>query len=195
MAGRRAGAKCQTVCKPGSVHTLAGAGRPFIWDTHCCVPRATNPGDEAEPLRGHDRSRRRSPLFGLAPGGVFPAAPVAGGAVRSYRTFSPLPAGRGVPAVCSLWHFPWGRPRRPLAGTVIPWSPDFPPRRERHGGRPTVWLALLGRSPAPGQWAANRARIAPARARVPASATPSTRSGRNRRWNAVTTASRSSVTS
>ena len=34
-------------------------------------------------------------LLGLAPGGVYPAAPVAGGAVRSYRTLSPLPAGRG----------------------------------------------------------------------------------------------------
>jgi len=40
------------------------------------------------------------PLFGLAPGGVCPATPVAGGAatpvaggaVRSYRTLSPLPA-------------------------------------------------------------------------------------------------------
>ncbi|CAA6605474.1 conserved hypothetical protein [Rhodospirillaceae bacterium LM-1] len=31
------------------------------------------------------------PLFGLAPGGVCPAAPVASRAVRSYRTFSPLP--------------------------------------------------------------------------------------------------------
>jgi len=30
-------------------------------------------------------------------------------------------------AVCSLWHFPWGRPRRALPGTVSPWSPDFPP--------------------------------------------------------------------
>ena len=24
------------------------AGRSFLWDTHCCVPRATNPDDEAE---------------------------------------------------------------------------------------------------------------------------------------------------
>jgi hypothetical protein len=31
------------------------------------------------------------PLFGLAPGGVYRAAAVAGNAVRSYRTFSPLP--------------------------------------------------------------------------------------------------------
>ncbi len=29
-------------------------------------------------------------------------------------------------AVCFLWHFPWGRPRRALPGTVFPWSPDFP---------------------------------------------------------------------
>jgi len=33
----------------------------------------------------------------------------------------------GPQAVCFLWHFPWGRPRRPLAATVSPWSPDFPP--------------------------------------------------------------------
>jgi hypothetical protein len=32
-------------------------------------------------------------LFGLAPGGVYPAAPVAGGAVRFCRPVSPLPAG------------------------------------------------------------------------------------------------------
>ncbi len=42
------------------------------------------------------RHRRIAPgrlplLLGLAPGGVFPAAAVAGGAVRSYRTVSPLP--------------------------------------------------------------------------------------------------------
>ncbi len=37
-------------------------------------------------------ARNRRPfLFGLAPGGVYPAAPVARGAVRSYRTLSPLP--------------------------------------------------------------------------------------------------------
>jgi len=36
-------------------------------------------------------------------------------------------------AVCFLWHFPWGRPRRTLSGTVFPWSPDFPhPTAFRH---------------------------------------------------------------
>ncbi len=34
-------------------------------------------------------------LFGLAPGGVYPATPVTSRAVRSYRTISPLPPARG----------------------------------------------------------------------------------------------------
>jgi hypothetical protein len=50
--------------------------------------------------------------------------PVAKPAVRSYHTFSPLP---GKPGGLFLWHFPWGCPRRTLSGTLIPWSPDFPP--------------------------------------------------------------------
>ena len=37
------------------------------------------------------RARRRVSLHGLAPDGVYHARPVAGPAVRSYRTFSPLP--------------------------------------------------------------------------------------------------------
>ena len=48
-------------------------------------------------------------LFGLAPGGVYPAASVARGAGRSYRPVSPLPAGclaTLARAVCFLWHFP-----------------------------------------------------------------------------------------
>ncbi len=45
-----------------------------------------------------DRRKRAGPalgfLFGLAPGGVYLADRVAAFAVRSYRTFSPLPAGQ-----------------------------------------------------------------------------------------------------
>ncbi len=63
-------------------------------------------------------------LFGLAPGGVYPATDVATSAVRSYRTISPLPAKAGgifsvalsvglrLPGV--TWH-------------LALWSPDFPP--------------------------------------------------------------------
>jgi len=49
------------------------------------------------------------PLFGLAPGGVYRAAPVARDAVRSCRTLSPLPVRSR--AVCFLWHYPWSRPK------------------------------------------------------------------------------------
>ncbi len=37
------------------------------------------------------------------------------------------------PAVCFLWHYPWGRPRRVLPGTVPPWSPDLPHRAREPG--------------------------------------------------------------
>ena len=71
--------------------------------------------------------RRRVSLHGLAPDGVYPAQPVTGLAVRSYRTFSPLPAPVETRlAVCFLRHFPWGCPRRGLPGIPILWSPDFP---------------------------------------------------------------------
>src|SRR5271166_5778480 len=48
--------------------------------------------------------------------------------------FRPCPRGalrRLARAVCFLWHFPWGRPRRRLSGAVFPWSPDFPPPEAR----------------------------------------------------------------
>jgi hypothetical protein len=89
------------------------------------------------PARRRKLSQRRLPLLlGLAPGGVYPAAAVAGGAVRSYRTISPLPPaaqGRNGFGGVFLWHFPWGRPRRALPGTVPPWSPDFPPSSHTQG--------------------------------------------------------------
>ena len=58
-------------------------------------------------------------LFGLAPCGVYPAAGITAGAVRSYRTFSPLPGwssrqspfgpvaraeARAPGGMSSLWH-------------------------------------------------------------------------------------------
>jgi len=49
------------------------------------------------PLRQRLAVPRRPPLFGLAPGGVYLAAPIAGGAVRSYRTVSSLPRGVATP--------------------------------------------------------------------------------------------------
>jgi len=52
-------------------------------------------------------------------------------------------------AVSFLWHFPWGLPRRALPGTVLPWSPDFPPSSaEASEGKPFVALAKKGGRPA-----------------------------------------------
>jgi hypothetical protein len=101
---------------------LLGRSSPSV---SCDRPERRREG----PPGASDRSGRLPLLLGLAPGGVFPAAAVAGGAVRSYRTVSPLPPARATregPAVYFLWHFPWGRPRRGLPGTAPPWSPDFP---------------------------------------------------------------------
>jgi hypothetical protein len=91
--------KCQPTYKPGSVWRVAPPRRPFVWDAACAAPQATNPGggrDCAWTARSTRKSARAPetsvpPLFGLAPGGVCRAASVAGGAVRSYRTVSPLP--------------------------------------------------------------------------------------------------------
>src|SRR5262252_7843347 len=87
--------------------------------------------------------RGRLPLLlGLAPGGVFPAAAVAGGAVRSYRTVSPLPPasdaerGGGVLSVAlSLGSPPPGVTRHRTS--VEPGLSS--PRATAESGHPTVW--------------------------------------------------------
>jgi len=96
-----------------------GGGRSFLWAVHYCAALATYPGVvtrragtfPAVPavqaqLAWSERTAGSGaptspacglvgvsdpPLFGLAPCGVYPATAIAGGAVRSYRTFSPLP--------------------------------------------------------------------------------------------------------
>ena len=98
-AERKGKKKSQTACKPGSVPATENIGArrwPFIWDARYRTPRATYPGGGAKTRLPAPISMRSgvSPLFGLAPGGVYPATPVAGGAGRSYRTLSPLPWGR-----------------------------------------------------------------------------------------------------
>ena len=111
------------------------------------LPRASRdqPGRQAENGPG---PKPVPPLFGLAPGGVYRAAPVAGRAVRSCRTVSPLPVRRRSAGRADwfLWHFPWGCPRRTLSGTACPWSPDFPPRRPFGDctGRPSGRLTPSG---------------------------------------------------
>ncbi len=91
------------------------------------------------PTRKHLRAagcRRRVSLFGLAPRGVYPATPVARGAVRSYRTFSPLPAPKGFGGMFSV-ALSVGSRRPDVIWLSALRSPDFPPphRRQRSSGR------------------------------------------------------------
>ena len=81
-----------------------------------------------------------SPLFGLAPGGVCHAAPVTGGAVRSYRTLSPLPpvARRRFAFCCTV---PGVAPAGRYPAPSFPWSPDFPRLRPKAKPRPSDRLA------------------------------------------------------
>jgi len=93
----------------------------------------------------HCGQARALSLFGLAPGGVYLAMSVTSHAVGSYPTLSPFPTAiarqmRGV--VYFLWHFPWGRPRRTLSGTVAPGARTFLGARLSASGRrgcPADW--------------------------------------------------------
>ena len=133
---RLARKNCQSACKPGSVGPRASARRDGHSSGTVVADRLEQPtratGPETEPCGG---LRLPSPLFGLAPGGVCRAPPLPVGRCALTAPFHPyLPRG---PAVCFLWHYPWGRPRRTLSGAVSPWSPDFP--RSRRSGRPADW--------------------------------------------------------
>ena len=78
---------------------------------------------------------RHASLFGLAPSGVYPATGVTTGAVRSYRTFSPLP--RRPQRQChreergGVFSVALSVDSRPPGVTwhSAQWSPDFPLHR------------------------------------------------------------------
>jgi hypothetical protein len=128
---------CQLACKPGSVLPVCtrsddhSSGTPV---TKCFA----QPTRAAGPEKPDIPRNIAPPLFGLAPGGVYLATlPRARCALTA-----PFHPYRKISAVRSLWHFPWGRPRRTLSGTVFPWSPDFPPPHpfeSRGSGHPANW--------------------------------------------------------
>ncbi len=82
-------------------------------------------GSEDEPRARFPRTR--PPLFGLAPGGVCRAAPVASRAVRSYRTVSPLPRRANAAGGLFSVALSLGSPPAAVSRHPVSWSPDFPP--------------------------------------------------------------------
>ena len=133
--------KCQTACKPGSVHP----GEPGAMAIHLGRPSPDASRNLPGRRRGNAPRRRPAcrPYSVLLPVGFTlpPPSPEARCALTApFHPCPPKPWRRR--AVCFLWHFPWGRPRRALPGTVFPWSPDFPPpagARPAEGDHPAVW--------------------------------------------------------
>jgi len=100
---------------------------PALLPGSCDLPEGSDASSRCVPRRAGDPF-----LFGLAPCGVYHALCIAAQAVRSYRTFSPLPPRTGRRAVCFLWHWP-----SPGLDAGVPdvirhtalRSSDFPPRQ------------------------------------------------------------------
>jgi len=116
-----------------------GNGQPFICDARYRAPDATNPDGRAEMPPAAPCGLPATPIRSCSRWGL-PCHPCCQGcgALLPHRfTLTLTPGYPDGQAVCFLWHFPWGRPRRPLTGTVSPWSPDFPPAvaRQRLPGR------------------------------------------------------------
>jgi len=72
--------------KPGSVESNHSSGIHVAVQLKQPTQKPYGPHVDLMFPKGHVS------LFGLAPGGVFPATYVAISAVRSYRTISPLPS-------------------------------------------------------------------------------------------------------
>ena len=106
--------------KPGSV-VDSHSSRRFV------TLRSSN-------LPADDASHAKVSLFDLAPNGVYPATPVAGRAVRSYRTVSSLPDLFAQPsAVYFLWHCSSPHGVRPLTGILLYGARTFLPAPKVRG--------------------------------------------------------------
>jgi len=113
-------------CKPNSVVCGHSSRRRVAADAHqrptrrlrhCMRQPLKAPPNARNRLNASGRCaappgswRTHPSLFGLAPCGVYPASDVTAGAVRSYRTFSPLPR---------RWSFRNGEPSRQAGPTRV----------------------------------------------------------------------------
>jgi len=130
-------------CKPVSV---PGKGRwPFIWAKHLCLALATYP------RVGRSGQLLPSYLVLLRMGFTLPAR-ITSTAVRSYRTFSPLPptqAGsprQGRYIFCGTFRKArFERASPAVSRHAALWRPDFPPAGESKPAveRPPVYRSTL----------------------------------------------------
>ena len=113
LGARPQGKRRESADKPGSVEDNHPSGARVA----ACLERPTR-----KPLRaaGTGPKARALPYLVLLQVGFAVPPSVATGAVRSYRTLSPLPSPHrcGAWAVCSLLHFPWAHAPQALPGTL-----------------------------------------------------------------------------
>ena len=119
----------EPACKPDSVP--AGGLRPTTGGDHSSSPDGCPWGPAAYPGAWVGPTSC-APLFGLAPCGVCPARRVTTPAVRSYRTFSPLPplASQELGGMFSV-ALSLGSPPLAVSQHTALRSPDGPPQLRR----------------------------------------------------------------
>ena len=147
--------------KKGGSWTRGGSrpvSRVLSWTV---IPLGRPSPDASSNLPGDNAGRAMVPLFGLAPGGVCPATDVATGAVRSYRTISPLPVTAGgifsvalsvgsrLPGV--TWHLALRSPDFPLSFDSDCLA-DSRHQYTRFRGAPDYKVAFLWASRAVNAW-------------------------------------------
>jgi hypothetical protein len=117
---------CEPACKPDSVPVM-NRRRPSIWARRCRTGSCGLPGTMGRATRS---------LLGLAPGGVWRAAPVARGAGGLLHHRFTL-ACAATAAIGGLLSVPLsvGSPRLGVTQHRALWSPDFPRRRSAAAAR------------------------------------------------------------
>ena len=131
----------------GPISRILSAGL-LRQDGHSSGPRIAarlkRPTRKFDAPSRHVLRRTRGPsLFGLAPCGVCPARHITAAAVRSYRTFSPLPGTRSKAGLrryvfCGTFRrMDLNPPSRTLSGTLLYGVRTFLPRRWTQRERPS----------------------------------------------------------
>ena len=115
----------RVLCRP-----LTRTRRPFLWTAHRWAVLATYPDGSGRrgpaPAADCSVSGARRPYSVLLQAGLAMPPPLPETRCALTAPFHPYPPPRRR-AVCFLWRYPWGRPRRALPAAFSPWSPDFPP--------------------------------------------------------------------
>ena len=134
----------QEACKPGSVPGAVSSSkdrppggshssRPAV-ARRLEQPTRTSRDETSLPLPR--RTRARGPYLALLRVGFAVRALLPTPRCALAAPFHPY---RPKAVVCSLWHFPWGHPRRALPATLVSWSPDFPRCSCKQRGCPASW--------------------------------------------------------